>query len=101
VIVGGALFGAFEGGWVECHGLWLPAWVVVVVVGCGFWRGCGCFCRGGFVIVGVALCLARSKVVESSAMGCGYRCGLLLLAWVVVFGVGVVVVAVVGCFCHG
>jgi hypothetical protein len=51
----GFVFGAFEGGWVKCHGLWLPAWVVVFMVGCGFRRGCGCFCRSGSVIVDIVV----------------------------------------------
>ena len=53
------------------------------------------------MIVGMALCLERLEVAGSSAMGCGCRHGLLLPAWVVVSSVGVVVVAVVGCCCHG
>ncbi len=44
----------------------------------------------------MALCLERSKVVGSSAMGYGCRRGLLFSWWVVVSDVGVVVFVVVG-----
>ena len=43
-----------------------------------------------------ALCLARSKVAGSSAMGYGCRRGLLFPWWGRVSGVGVVVFVVVG-----
>ena len=68
----------------------------VAVVGCGFRHGYGCFCGGESMIVGVALCLARSKVAGSSAMGYGCRRGLLFPWWGRVSGVGVVVFVVVG-----
>ena len=50
----------------------------VAVVGCGFRHGYGCFCGGESMIVGVALCLARSEVAGLSAMGCGCQHGLFV-----------------------
>uniref|UniRef100_A0A2N9H0I7 Uncharacterized protein n=1 Tax=Fagus sylvatica TaxID=28930 RepID=A0A2N9H0I7_FAGSY len=71
-------------------------------LGCGCHRGVAlCLARSevagsSAMGCGVALCLARSEVAGSSAMGCGCRRGLWFSAWVLFLLPWWVVVAMVG-----